>query len=54
MNEKRGLVNRLRVTLSEHRAEMLGVIINAVKSSSGGYFKRNIQATHEYQNAKSK
>ncbi len=49
MNEKRGLVNRLRSQLSETRAEMLGVIVNAVRSSAGGYFKRNIQATHAYQ-----
>ncbi len=49
MNEKRGLVNRLRSQLSETRADMLGVIVNAVRSSAGGYFKRNIQATHAYQ-----
>jgi capsular exopolysaccharide synthesis family protein len=49
MNEKRGLVNRLRAQLSETHAEMLGVIVNAVRSSAGGYFKRNIQATHAYQ-----
>jgi capsular exopolysaccharide synthesis family protein len=50
MNEKRGLVNRVRMQLSESRAELIGVIVNAVKSSAGGYFKRNIQATHEYHN----
>lgn len=49
MNEKRGLVHRLRGQLGETRAEMLGVIVNAVRSSAGGYFKRNIQATHAYQ-----
>ncbi len=49
LNEKRGLVNRLRSQLSETHAEMLGVIVNAVRSSAGGYFKRNIQATHAYQ-----
>ena len=49
MHEKRGLVNRLRSQLGEARAEMLGVIVNAVRSSAGGYFKRNIQATHAYQ-----
>lgn len=47
--EKRGLVNRLRAQLSESRAEFLGVIVNAVRSSAGGYFKGNIKATHEYQ-----
>jgi capsular exopolysaccharide synthesis family protein len=51
MNEKRGLVNRIRMQLSNTRAELLGVVVNGVKSSAGGYFKRNIQATHDYHNA---
>ncbi|MCC6322445.1 MAG: polysaccharide biosynthesis tyrosine autokinase [Phycisphaerales bacterium] len=51
LNEKRGLVNRVRTQLSEARAELVGVVVNGVKSSAGGYFKRNIQATHEYHNA---
>lgn len=46
--EKRGLVSRLRNELSESRAEFLGVVINGVRSSAGGYFKRNIRATQEY------
>ncbi|MFN7021066.1 MAG: GumC family protein [Phycisphaerales bacterium] len=50
LNEKRGLVNRIRAQLSEARAELIGVVVNGVKSSAGGYFKRNIQATHEYHN----
>lgn len=49
MGEKRGLVNRLRLQMGEVRGEFLGVIVNAVRSSAGGYFKKNIQATHEYQ-----
>ena len=49
MSEKRGLVNRLRMQLTEVRGDMIGVIVNAVRSSAGGYFKKNIQATHEYQ-----
>ena len=28
------------------------VIVNGVRSSAGGYFKRNIKATHEYQKVK--
>ncbi|MBC7835432.1 MAG: polysaccharide biosynthesis tyrosine autokinase [Phycisphaerales bacterium] len=47
--EKRGLVARLHQQFSDSRAEFLGVIVNAVRSSAGGYFKRNIKATHEYQ-----
>lgn len=49
LSEKRGLVNRLRSQLSEARGEFLGVIVNGVRSSAGGYFKGNIRATHEYQ-----
>lgn len=49
LSEKRGLVNRLRGQLAESRAEFLGVVVNAVRSSAGGYFKGNIRATHEYQ-----
>lgn len=48
MHEKRGLVARLRNQLGDSGAEFLGVIVNAVKPSAGGYFKRNFQVTHEY------
>lgn len=49
LSEKRGLVARLRNELSDTRAEFLGVIINGVRSSAGGYFRRNIRATADYQ-----
>lgn len=51
MNEKRGLVARIRNDLLDTRAEFLGVIVNAVKSSAGGYLKGNIKASSEYQAA---
>lgn len=54
LNEKRGLVARLGNQLNETRAEFLGVLVNAVRCSAGGYFKHNIRATHEYQNADAK
>lgn len=47
-SEKRGLVARVRDQLGESRTELVGVVVNAVKPSAGGYFKRNFQATHEY------
>lgn len=47
--EKRGMVARLRNELGESRAEFLGVLVNAVRSAAGGYFKSNILATHRYQ-----
>lgn len=47
-SERRGMLARIKNELSEARAEFLGVIVNGVKSSAGGYLKKNIQATHEY------
>jgi len=47
---KRGLVGRVRNELGEQSAEFLGVIVNAVRPAAGGYFRKNIRATHEYQN----
>jgi capsular exopolysaccharide synthesis family protein len=49
LSEKRGLVARLRNQLGECRGEFLGVVINAVRASAGGYLRGNIKATHEYQ-----
>jgi len=48
-SEKRGLVVRLRNQLGDSRAKFLGVIVNAIRPSAGGYLKRNLQATMEYQ-----
>ncbi len=49
-NEKRGLVARIRNQLEETKADFLGVVINGVRASAGGYFRRNFRATHEYVN----
>jgi len=46
--EKRGLVARIRNQVEETRAEFVGVVVNAVRASAGGYFRRNFRATHEY------
>ena len=51
MAEKRGLVSRIKNELSESRAEFLGVVINGVRSSAGGYFKKNMRATQDYNRA---
>ncbi len=50
LGEKRGMVARIRNDLSEAKAEFLGVLVNAVRSSAGGYLKGNIMAAHAYQN----
>jgi Mrp family chromosome partitioning ATPase len=51
MGEKRGLVARVRNELSETRGEFLGVLVNAVRASPGGYLKGNLRAAQEYQKA---
>lgn len=49
LSEKRGMVARLRNELAEAKADLLGVLVNGVKSAAGGYLKGNIKATHDYQ-----
>jgi len=51
MAEKRGMVNRLKNELTDARGEFLGVIVNAVRASAGGYMKGNMKVSHEYQQA---
>lgn len=46
--EKRGLVARVRNELSESRGEFLGVLVNSVRASAGGYLRGNFRATQEY------
>ena len=48
MNEKRGMVARLKNEISESRGEFLGVVVNDVRAAAGGYMKRNIKLTHRY------
>lgn len=49
MSEKRGLVARIRDQLTDSRSEFLGVVVNAVRASAGGYMRQNIKASYEYQ-----
>ena len=46
----RGLVQRVRDTLRQIKAEHLGMILNAVRSQAGGYYGRNILEHYKYQN----
>lgn len=48
MQEKRGMVARLRTELSESRAEFLGAVVNAVRSAAGGYMRKNIRTSASY------
>ncbi len=46
----RGLLQRMRDTLRQLKAEHLGIILNGVRSQGGGYYGRNIKTYYEYQN----
>lgn len=46
--EKRGMIARIKNDLSDSRGEFLGVVVNAVRASTGGYLKGNIRAAAEY------
>jgi len=50
MQEKRGMVSRVMGQLKDCRAELIGLALNGVRSSAGGYFRRNYQQFYEYQN----
>jgi len=49
MNEKRGMIARLRSELDGSRAELLGIIVNAVRAAAGGYMAKNIRISQKYQ-----
>lgn len=51
MSEKRGMVARINNELNDSRADLLGVVVNAVRSAAGGYLKRNIQTSNAYHRA---
>jgi capsular exopolysaccharide synthesis family protein len=51
MADQRGMVARIRNELGEARAEFMGVIVNGVRSSAGGYMRGNIRAAAEYSKA---
>jgi len=50
MKDKRGLVARILQQLQGLRADCLGLVLNDVRSSAGGYFRRNYRVFYEYQN----
>lgn len=48
LGETRGMVARLRNDLDDCRAELLGVLVNAVRSAAGGYMRQNIRVSRAY------
>jgi capsular exopolysaccharide synthesis family protein len=49
-SNSRGLLQRMRDTLRQLKAEHLGIILNAVRAQGGGYYGRNIKTYYAYQN----
>jgi polysaccharide biosynthesis transport protein len=49
----RGLLQRLRDSLRQVKAEHLGVVLNAVRSQGGGYYRSHIRTYYDYQNGHS-
>lgn len=52
--EKRGMVARIKNELNDAPAEMIGIIVNAVRSAAGGYMKRNIRTSTAYHAAETR
>ncbi|WP_432799126.1 polysaccharide biosynthesis tyrosine autokinase [Poriferisphaera sp. WC338] len=48
--DQRGVVQRLQGKLKGNHADVLGIILNEVSASAGGYFKKNYQAFYKYSN----
>ncbi len=48
-DEKRGLLQRMRDSLRQLKAEHLGLVLNAVRGRAGGYYKSNIRTYYDYQ-----
>lgn len=46
--DTRGMLQRLYRELDGQRADILGVLLNGVEASVGGYMKRNFREFHEY------
>jgi non-specific protein-tyrosine kinase len=46
----RGLLQRVRETLRQVKAEHVGVVLNAVRAQAGGYYGRSIIDYYKYQN----
>jgi hypothetical protein len=45
------MVARIKNELGEARSEFMGVVVNGVRSSIGGYMRGNIRAAAEYSKA---
>jgi len=49
VRDKRGMIGRLTGQFRGQRAALIGVVLNGVRSSAGGYFRENYEAFYRYQ-----
>lgn len=47
-SDKRGMLGRMLNQLDGQRADVLGIILNGVKSSAGGYFRKSYEDFYRY------
>ena len=47
-SDKRGMIDRMSGQFSDQRADMLGIILNAVQSNVGGYFRASFRDFYRY------
>lgn len=47
-NDKRGMIDRMAGQFNGHRADMLGIVLNGVQSSVGGYFRASFRDFYRY------
>lgn len=48
MADERGMIARAIRELNDHRAQLLGVVLNRARASAGGYFRKNFEAFYRY------
>jgi len=48
MADMRGMVSRMLRQLGDQQVNVLGIVLNGVRSSAGGYFRKNYQAFYRY------
>ena len=51
VQDRRGMISRMLRQLESQGASVLGVVLNGVRSSAGGYFRKNYQAFYRYRQA---
>lgn len=47
-SDKRGMIDRMAGQFAGHRADMLGIVLNGVQSSVGGYFRASFRDFYRY------